>query len=104
MGCYVHLSGPQYESRAEIRFLRTFADAVGMSTVPEVMVARHCGMKVLGMSMITNKAVLPGDDAPPANHKEVIEVVDSRTSDVQNLVRLYCKRAPRCPPDCCLPH
>lgn len=91
-GCYVHLSGPNYESRSEIKMLRIMgADAVGMSTVPEVMVARHCGMKVLGMSMITNKAVLPGDDAPPANHKEVIEVVNSRTNDVQNLVKLYCK-------------
>merc|ERR1711937_638673 len=91
-GCYTHLSGPNYASRAEIKMLRIMgADAVGMSTVPEVMVARHCGMKVLAMSMITNKAVLPGDDAPPANHKEVIDVVNSRTSDVQNLMKLYCK-------------
>merc|ERR1712032_262167 len=93
-GSYVHVSGPNYESRSEIRMLRLMqADAVGMSTVPEVLVARHCGMKVLGLSMITNKAVLPGDNAPPANHKEVIEVVNMRTQSVQELVKLFCKSA-----------
>lgn len=93
-GLYCQVSGPNYESRGEVRLLRTLqADAVGMSTVPEVMIARHCGLKVLGLSMITNKAVLPGDDTPPANHKEVIEVVNMRTKDVQALVKLFCKDA-----------
>ena len=52
-GVYVHLSGPSYETPAESRFLRIMgADAVGMSTAPEVVVARHCDIKVLGKSLM----------------------------------------------------
>jgi purine-nucleoside phosphorylase len=71
-GIYVAVHGPSYETPAEIRFFRTIgADAVGMSTVPEAIAARHMGLEVLGISCITNMAagVLP----QPLNHDEVME-------------------------------
>lgn len=93
-GTYSQVSGPNYESRGEIALLRTVGgDCVGMSTVPEILVAASCGMKILGLAMITNKAILPGEDLPAANHAEVIEVVNTRTKDVQNLVSRFLKDA-----------
>jgi purine-nucleoside phosphorylase len=71
-GVYAAMLGPSYETPAEIRYLRTIgADVVGMSTVPEVIVANHMGMKVLGISCVTNMAagILP----QKINHEEVLE-------------------------------
>jgi purine-nucleoside phosphorylase len=71
-GVYAALAGPSYETPAEIHMLRAFgADAVGMSTVPEAIVARHMSMKVLGISCITNMAA--GISENPINHEEVME-------------------------------
>ena len=81
-GVYVMLGGPSYESPAEVRFLRLIgADAVGMSTASEVVVARHGGMRVLGVSMISNVIPMPGHSpaaetphapAGPLGHEEVL--------------------------------
>lgn len=74
-GVYVMYSGPSYETPAEIRAFRTLGgDAVGMSTVPEAIVASHCGMQVLGMSCITNMAA--GVLKVKLNHAEVVETAN----------------------------
>ncbi|MGQ9547097.1 MAG: purine-nucleoside phosphorylase [Roseiflexus sp.] len=74
-GVYMMLSGPAFESSAELSLCRALgADAVGMSTAPEVVVARHMGMRCMGLSLITNLA-LP--DGSPASHQEVLDAGDT---------------------------
>ncbi len=83
-GVYMAFSGPSYETPAEIRMARVLgADAVGMSTVPEVIVARHMGMRVLGISCITNLAA--GMQAN-LNHEEVVETTNRVKHQFQSLV------------------
>jgi purine-nucleoside phosphorylase len=85
-GVYTMVAGPNYETPAELKFLRTIGtDAVGMSTVPEVIVARHMGMRVLGISLITNVAT--GDETELANHAEVLAAADSVRQRFALLVR-----------------
>jgi purine-nucleoside phosphorylase len=70
---YTCLAGPTFETPAEIRFLKVIGtDAVGMSTVPEVIVANHGGMRVLGISSITNVAVQEVDSGLQTTHEEVL--------------------------------
>ncbi len=84
-GVYVALPGPSYETPAEIRFLRTIgADAVGMSTVPEVIVANHGGMEVLGISCITNMAA--GVTGKKLSHEEVVETANRVKDNFKTLL------------------
>lgn len=84
-GVYCMYSGPNYETPAEIRFFRTMgADAVGMSTVPEALVAVHSGMKVLGISCITNMAAGVLDQK--LDHKEVVETANRVKKDFTKIV------------------
>jgi purine-nucleoside phosphorylase len=85
-GVYCALSGPSFEGPADLRFLRMAgADAVGMSTVPEVIVARHGGIRVLGFSGISNKANLDGSTV--TTHEEVIEAGKIIAPKLETIVR-----------------
>lgn len=89
-GVYLGLSGPTYETPAEIRMIRTLGgDAVGMSTVPEVIVARHAGIRVAGISCITNLAA--GMQAS-LNHEEVVETTEIVKESFKALVKELLKK------------
>ncbi|WP_313756469.1 purine-nucleoside phosphorylase, partial [Tissierella sp.] len=84
-GVYMWFTGPTYETPAEVKLARNLgADAVGMSTVPEVIVANHQGIKVLGISCITNMAA--GILDQPLNHEEVIETSMKVKDDFEKLL------------------
>ena len=93
-GVYVAALGPSYETPAEIRAFRTWgADLVGMSTVPEVIVAAHAGMEVLGISIATNLAAGVNPQAS-LTHEEVIETTRARGADVRQLLMEILMRWP----------
>jgi purine-nucleoside phosphorylase len=87
-GVYAAMMGPSYETPAEIQFLRVIgADAVGMSTVPEAIVARHMGLKVAGLSMLANVAA--GPTSQPINHDEVLAAATRMNADVGMLLHRF---------------
>ncbi|XP_038206363.1 purine nucleoside phosphorylase-like isoform X2 [Zerene cesonia] len=88
-GVYTCLGGPNFETVAELRMLKMVGvDAVGMSTVHEVITARHCDMKVFGLSLITNECITNYDVDTEANHEEVLDVGKMR----QDILRKYISR------------
>ncbi|KXS14826.1 inosine guanosine and [Gonapodya prolifera JEL478] len=118
-GTYCYVAGPSYETRGEARLLvQAGGDAVGMSTAPEVVAARHAGIRVLGISLITNRVPyrpvpsvsheILGTPVPPAeknqapeqvvNHEEVLEVSAMRAKELQGLVRKIFELLPPPPP------
>lgn len=83
-GVYAALPGPAYETGAELRMLRALgADAVGMSTVPEVLAARHAGMRACALSVIANATPVSADAAPDVSHEDVQRVVASAADGVR---------------------
>ena len=89
-GVYLAVSGPSYETPAEIRaFARLGADAVGMSTAPEAMVARQCGLRVAALSCITNLAA--GISKSPLSHEEVLETAGNVKGIVARLLKEFGK-------------
>ena len=90
-GVYICLAGPSFETPADLRFLRVIgADAVGMSTVPEVIAARHGGTRVLGISGISNKANLDGETI--TTHEEVLAAGQTLAPKLTTLIRGVLRR------------
>ncbi len=98
-GTYIAMLGPNYETRAEYRWLRTLGDVVGMSTVPEVLAARELGLPVVAFSMVTN--VFRPDDAQPTTSDEVIHAASNAEPNLRRVVtRLLiecCSNSPLAP-------
>lgn len=95
-GVYVGLGGPTFETPAEVRFLRMIGgDATGMSTVPEVIVARHMGLRVLGVSGISNVAIADPDSEEEANHEEVLAAGRVMVPKLMALLRGILAEMPR---------
>jgi purine-nucleoside phosphorylase len=87
-GVYICLAGPSYETMADLHFLRTVgADAVGMSTVPEVTVARHGGTRVLGLAGITNILPVEGGPVVETNHEEVLKAGKKLAPRIETIIR-----------------
>jgi len=87
-GVYCAVSGPTYETPAEIRAFEALgADAVGMSTVPEAIMAHHCGLKVAGVSLITNAAA--GKCRRGVNHEEVLQAGEDHAGDAGKLIKRF---------------
>jgi purine-nucleoside phosphorylase len=84
-GVYIAVTGPNLETAAEYRFFSYIADAVGMSTVPEVIVAVHSGLKVLGFSVITD--VAKPDNLQPTNLEEIIKISQTAAGKLKKLVK-----------------
>jgi purine-nucleoside phosphorylase len=90
-GVYACVSGPSYETPAEIRMLRTLgADVVGMSTVPEAIVARHCGMAVLGLALVSNMAA--GVLGEPITHEDVLRAGRAAAPRLGQLIEHVARR------------
>jgi xanthosine phosphorylase len=88
-GVYLATAGPSFETPAEIRAFRTLgADAVGMSTVPEVILARHCGLRVAAVSAITNLAEGLGDE--PLSHAQTLRHAEAAAGDLTRLIVRFC--------------
>jgi purine-nucleoside phosphorylase len=86
-GVYAMVGGPNYETVAELKMLRELGvDSVGMSTIPETIVAHHCGMKVFACSLITNLCIVEYETGQDTNHEEVIEVGKRRANDLKQFV------------------
>ncbi len=89
-GTYVAVPGPNLETRAEYRMLSMFADVVGMSTVPEVIVAVHCGLKTLGISVVTDECV--ADRLKPASVPEIIRIAGEAEPKLTRIMAEVIKR------------
>lgn len=91
-GIYISVLGPCFETPSEIRLFRTWgADVIGMSVVPEVIVARHCGLRVIGLAVVTNLAA--GLTAAPQSHEETLYTAEHATAKMVRLIQAFMEKA-----------